>query len=93
VKFESEKVTDIVIDQDTLDLTCINGPQWFERDFKEGAQNLETPARIKPKELRNVERAKLRKKPDPVNDTPDMNASLAGVLLQRMGLLPGNENP
>jgi hypothetical protein len=94
VKFESEKVTDIVIDQDTLDLTCINGPQWFERDFKEGAaQNLETPAGIKPKELRNVERAKLRKKPDLVNDTPDMNASLAGVLLQRMGLLPGNENP
>jgi hypothetical protein len=33
VNFEAEKVTDVVIDQDTLDLTCINGPQWFERDF------------------------------------------------------------
>src|SRR6266852_4513311 len=34
VSFEVGKATDVVIDQDTLDLTCINGPQWFDRDFK-----------------------------------------------------------
>jgi hypothetical protein len=33
--FEAEKTTDVVIDRDTVDQTCINGPQWFARDFAE----------------------------------------------------------
>jgi len=33
VKFEAEKPTDVVIDRNTVDQTCINGPQWFARDF------------------------------------------------------------
>jgi len=33
VKFEAEKATDVVIDRNTVDQTCINGPQWFARDF------------------------------------------------------------
>ncbi len=33
--FEARKVTDIVIDRDTVAATCINGPQWFEEDFDE----------------------------------------------------------
>ena len=33
VKFEAEKPTDVVIDRKTVDQTCINGPQWFARDF------------------------------------------------------------
>jgi hypothetical protein len=31
--FQAEKATDVVIDRDTVDQTCINGPQWFARDF------------------------------------------------------------
>jgi hypothetical protein len=68
----------VVIDQDTLDLTCIKGPQWFDRDFEE--KKLE--------ELPSGERARSRKKPDPLSDTPDLNDSLAGILLQRLGFVP-----
>jgi hypothetical protein len=35
--FEAEKSTDVVIDRDTVDQTCLNGPQWFARDFAEEA--------------------------------------------------------
>jgi len=31
--FEAQKPTDVVIDRNTLDRTCLNGPQWFARDF------------------------------------------------------------
>ena len=41
VNFEAEKATDVVIDEDTLNLTCINGPQWFDRDFEEDAPEKE----------------------------------------------------
>jgi len=37
--FETEEVTDIVIDRDTVDATCINGPQWFEEDFDEDEED------------------------------------------------------
>ena len=33
--FEAEKPTDVVIDRNTLDQTCLNGPQWFAQDFTE----------------------------------------------------------
>jgi hypothetical protein len=75
VSFEAEKPTDVVIDQDKLDLTCLNGPQWFARDFEELEET-------------TAGRAKLRKKPDPMKDTPDLNSSLAGMLLQRLGIAP-----
>jgi hypothetical protein len=32
-RFEPEKATDVVIDEDTVDLTRIQGPQWCSRDF------------------------------------------------------------
>jgi hypothetical protein len=35
--FEAEKSTDVVIDRDTVNQTCINGPQWFARDFADEA--------------------------------------------------------
>src|SRR5712671_2333938 len=38
VKFEAEKATDVVIDRNTVDQTCINGPQWFARDFADQTQ-------------------------------------------------------
>ncbi|HEY6767181.1 MAG TPA: hypothetical protein VI386_20665 [Candidatus Sulfotelmatobacter sp.] len=34
-KFEALMVTDVVIDRDTVHLTAIDGPQWFEEDFDE----------------------------------------------------------
>ena len=33
VNFEAEKPTDVVVDRNTVDQTCINGPQWFAQDF------------------------------------------------------------
>jgi hypothetical protein len=32
--FEAKRVTDVVIDCDTLSATCIHGPQWFAEDFE-----------------------------------------------------------
>jgi hypothetical protein len=110
VSFEVGKATDVVIDQDTLDLTCINGPQWFDRDFQEigkkttqettNQEKREALPDAKPatkaeefrlaEDLRIAERAKLRKKPDPIKDTPDLDDSLAGILLRRLGIIPGN---
>ena len=43
VKFEAEKPTDVVVDRNTVDQTCINGPQWFARDFA-GQEEDEKPA-------------------------------------------------
>jgi hypothetical protein len=33
--FEVEEATDVVVDRDTVNATCINGPQWFEEDFED----------------------------------------------------------
>jgi hypothetical protein len=40
-KFEVEDPTDVVIDRDTVDQTCIHGPQWFEDDFVEEEEDSE----------------------------------------------------
>jgi hypothetical protein len=40
-KFEPRDVTDVVIDRDTVHLTAIDGPQWFEEDFDEEEENEE----------------------------------------------------
>src|SRR5258708_2410616 len=44
VKFEAEKATDVVIDRNTVDQTCINGPQWFARDFADQVREQEEEA-------------------------------------------------
>jgi hypothetical protein len=99
VSFEAEKVTDVVIDQDTLDRTCINGPQWFDRDFEETApeenvtEEAEVAAAAKREEPRSREAAKPRKKPDPLRNSPDMDSSLAGLLLKRLGIVGNGEHP
>jgi hypothetical protein len=36
-RFEPEKATEVVIDEDTVDLTRIQGPQWAARDFPPSA--------------------------------------------------------
>jgi len=33
--FEVETASDVVVDRDTVNATCINGPQWFEEDFED----------------------------------------------------------
>ena len=33
--FEVEEASDVVVDRDTVNATCINGPQWFEEDFED----------------------------------------------------------
>ena len=43
VKFEPEKPTDVVIDPKDVDRTCINGPQWYERDFEEQKEEKQQP--------------------------------------------------
>ena len=99
VSFEAEKVTDVVIDQDTLDRTCINGPQWFDRDFEETApeenvaEEAEVAAAATREEPRSREAAKPRKKPDPLRNSPDMDSSLAGLLLKRLGIVGNGEHP
>ncbi|MGD0760584.1 MAG: hypothetical protein ABR921_16915 [Candidatus Sulfotelmatobacter sp.] len=32
---EADDATDVVVDRDTVNATCINGPQWFEEDFED----------------------------------------------------------
>jgi hypothetical protein len=40
-EFEVRRVTDVVIDRDDVDRTCINGPQWSEEDFDDGVEEAE----------------------------------------------------
>jgi hypothetical protein len=90
VNFEAEKVTDVVIDQDTLGQTCINGPQWFDRDFDENAgENEETAAATKQEDLPR-EPAKRRKKPDPMQEPPQVSDCITKLLMERFGLASAN---
>lgn len=102
VSFEAEKVTDVVIDEEALDLTCINGPQWFDRDFHETGEttsgettsgekteasaDAKCATKDKNEEPQAADRAKLRKKPDPADDNSDPRYRLAETLLRRLGL-------
>src|SRR5580698_2276351 len=50
-EFEVRRVTDVVIDRDDVDRTCINGPQWSEEDFDDEvdeAEQVEDEADEKP---------------------------------------------
>ncbi len=69
----------MVIDRKTVDRTCINGPQWFHREFAEPAAEAEDAAMAAGGEKARgaVHRARLcaqrRKKPDPreIDDVQD----------------------
>ena len=41
VRFEALRATDVVIDRDTVHLTAMDGPQWFEEDFDEEEESEE----------------------------------------------------
>jgi hypothetical protein len=42
--FEVETASDVVVDRDTVNCTCINGPQWFEEDFEDRTGSAEEDA-------------------------------------------------
>jgi hypothetical protein len=89
VSFEAGQPTDVVIDQDTLELTCINGPQWFERDFEEQPA-VKTEAKVtRREEPPPAGRAQARKKPETPAQTSDKD--LVKEMLRQIGLTPRNE--
>jgi hypothetical protein len=47
--FDAVKPTDVVIDPKDVDRTCINGPQWFEKDFEAHQKEAEQPQEEKEK--------------------------------------------
>ena len=83
--FEPSKPTDVVIDEDMLDLTCISGPQWLERDFDEQPVESQEAAAAKREQLPLADRPKLRKKPDSLPEEENSTAEI----LRSMGLKPG----
>jgi len=42
--FEVEEASDVVVDRDTVNCTCLNGPQWFEEDFEDRTGSAEEDA-------------------------------------------------
>jgi hypothetical protein len=40
-QFEADDVMDVVIDRNTVDATCIGGPQWVEEDFDDTSDETE----------------------------------------------------
>jgi hypothetical protein len=96
-KFEPEQPTDVVIDEDTVDLTRVGGPQWCSRDFKDAGKEAALPAepathpgapvnRIVPyKNVADLARRREQKRKLP--ERPEAHGdSLARVLLERMGI-------
>jgi hypothetical protein len=52
-KFEPEQLTDVIIDEDTVDLTRLSGPQWASHNFAgkaNGKREHETDAQLSPDE-------------------------------------------
>ncbi len=45
-EFEARDATDVVIDRDTVNRTCMGGPQWVEEDFDEEADEVEGERRL-----------------------------------------------
>ncbi len=46
--FEPDEVTDVVIDRDTMDETCVGCAQWMEADFEDEEEEEDAPAAAKP---------------------------------------------
>ena len=39
-------MTEVVIDRDDVDRTCINGPQWYEEDFDDEVEEVEEEGEV-----------------------------------------------
>jgi hypothetical protein len=102
-KFEPEDLTDVVIDEDTVDLTRVEGPQWCARDFKDSKKEASQPAEpaVQPsvaakksasgaldETVADIARRREQKRKLPERPEPDGEPSLARILLDRMGIPP-----
>jgi hypothetical protein len=102
-KFEPEELTDVVIDEDTVDLTRVEGPQWCVHDFKDSKQEASLPAEPAPdpgaiakksapgaldEAVSDIARRREQKRKLPDRPEPEGESSLARILLDRMGLVP-----
>lgn len=94
-KFEPEKPTDVVIDEDTVDLTRVEGPQWCARDFndskKETMANENASIPILDENVADIARRREQKRKLPQHPDDCGESSLAKSLLDRMGLASGKE--
>jgi len=45
-EFEVRRVTEVVIDRDDVDRTCVNGPQWYEEDFEDEVKEVEEEGEV-----------------------------------------------
>jgi hypothetical protein len=105
-KFEPEDLTNVVIDEDTVDLTRVEGPQWCARDFKESKKEVTPPAEPAPQpsaiekksasgaldeNVADIARRREQKRKLPDRPEPDGESSLARILLDRMGIVPKEE--
>ena len=57
-KFEAEQPTDVVIDRDTVDRTCLHGPQWFAREFPDAMEETEVEENQVEEEENEAEKGK-----------------------------------
>jgi hypothetical protein len=105
VEFEPEKPTDVVVDEDTVDLTRLSGPQWSSRDFKEEEKKPESESKTQ-----TQDKDKQDKKDEEDGTTekqrPAMHTGRRGVLTvaeqtfadlvrrreRKRNLLPGTED-
>jgi hypothetical protein len=105
-KFEPEDLTDVVIDEDTVDLTRVEGPQWCARDFNDSKKESSLfpepaaqPAAMANKSasvpldenVADMARRREQKRKLPEDPEDCEESSLAKVLLDRMGLQSGKE--
>jgi hypothetical protein len=105
-KFEPEDLTDVVIDEDTVDLTRVEGPQWCARDFNDSKMESSLfpepstqPAAMANKSasvpldenVADIARRREQKRKLPEDPEDCEESSLAKVLLDRMGLESGKE--
>jgi hypothetical protein len=101
-KFEPEEPTEVVIDEDTVDLTRVEGPQWCARDFKNSKKEVTVSAEpaAPPSVAANADKSALspvldeniadvarrREQKRKLPDRPEPEDSLARILLDRLGL-------
>jgi hypothetical protein len=107
-KFEPEEPTDVVIDEDTVDLTRVEGPQWCVHDFKDSKKEVTLPAEPAAppsataknsaargalgEAVADIARRREQKRKLPDRPESEGESSLAKILLDRMGIVPGEEN-
>ncbi len=95
-KFEPEKLTDVVIDEDTVDLTRMRGPQWSTRDFQTAPGEVRSESRNETKsEDCSQPENEVQSQPRSEKQKEIVNKDLADVVRrreQKRKLLPFEED-